>query len=140
MVKPHILRTVNNPDGSVNKVYETEYVGNPVSKKVADEVKDMMEKKCLKAAVSMHVFPDTTWGKTGTAQKIDPVKGGYLENEYIASFCGFGPTEDPRAICLVVLDNPRGVYYGGQVAAPVFKETMGQIMRYMGIPAMEEKG
>ena len=34
MVKPHILRTVNNPDGSVNKVYETEYVGNPVSKKV----------------------------------------------------------------------------------------------------------
>lgn len=79
-------------------------------------------------------------GKTGTAQKIDPVKGGYLENEYIASFCGFGPTEDPRAICLVVLDNPRGVYYGGQVAAPVFKETMGQIMRYMGIPAMEEKG
>lgn len=62
MVKPHILRTVNNPDGSVNKVYETEYVGNPVSKKVADEVKDMMEKKCLKAAVSMHVFPDTTWG------------------------------------------------------------------------------
>ena len=87
----------------------------------------------------MHVFPDTTWGKTGTAQKIDPVKGGYLENEYIASFCGFGPTEDPRAICLVVLDNPRGVYYGGQVAAPVFKETMGQIMRYMGIPAMEEK-
>lgn len=140
MVKPHILRIVNNPDGSVNKVYETEYVGNPVSKKVADEVKDMMEKEVSEGGgINARVPGYHMGGKTGTAQKIDPVKGGYLENEYIASFCGFGPTEDPRAICLVVLDNPRGVYYGGQVAAPVFKETMGQIMRYMGIPAMEEK-
>lgn len=88
----------------------------------------------------MHVFPDTTWGENRNRAENRSRQRWIFGNEYIASFCGFGPTEDPRAICLVVLDNPRGVYYGGQVAAPVFKETMGQIMRYMGIPAMEEKG
>lgn len=140
MMRPHILETVKNPDGSIDKVYAPEYVGNPVSKKVADEVKDMMEKEVSEGGgINARVPGYHMGGKTGTAQKIDPVKGGYLENEYIASFCGFGPTENPRAICLVILDNPRGVYYGGQVAAPVFKETMSQIMRYLGIPAMEEK-
>ena len=77
-------------------------------------------------------------GKTGTAQKLDPVNGGYLANEHIASFCGFGPVEDPAAVCLVVLDNPRGVYYGGIVTAPVFSEVMGQIMHYLGIPSSDE--
>lgn len=140
MVKPHIIGSIKNPDGSLEKVYEAEYVGSPVSQKVADDVKEMMEKEVSEGGgINARVPGYHMGGKTGTAQKIDPVKGGYLENEYIASFCGFGPTEDPRAICLVVLDNPRGVYYGGQVAAPVFKETMSQIMRYLEIPATEDK-
>ncbi len=140
MVKPHILDSIKNPDGSVYKSTEVEYSGDPVSKKVADEVKDMMEKEVSEGGGGNAQVPGYHMGgKTGTAQKLDPVNGGYLENQYIASFCGFGPTEDPRAICLVILDNPRGVYYGGQVAAPVFKETMGHIMRYLEIPTIEEK-
>ena len=122
MVKPHILESVRNPDGSIYKSYETEYAGEPVSKEVADEVKDMMEKEVSEGGgMNARVPGYHMGGKTGTAQKLDAVRGGYLENEYIASFCGFGPIEDPQAICLVVLDNPRGVYYGGLVAAPVFR-------------------
>lgn len=59
-------------------------------------------------------------GKTGTAQKVD-ARGGYSHSQFVASFAGFGPAENPRLAGIVVLDSPAGgVYYGGQVAAPVF--------------------
>ena len=140
MVKPHILAAIRNPDGSDYKTYHSETAGEPVDKEVADQVKDMMEKEISEGGGNKAKVPGYHMGgKTGTAQKINTISGGYLKNEHIASFCGFGPTEDPRAVCLVVLDNPRGVYYGGQVAAPVFKEVMEHIMRYLKIPALEEK-
>ncbi len=139
MVRPHLIASIRNPDGSVYKETPVEAAGTPVSQTVADTVKDMMEKEVSEGGGGNARVPGYHMGgKTGTAQKIDPVKGGYLEGEYIASFCGFGPTEDPQAICLVVLDDPQGMYYGGMVAAPVFAEIMGQTMRYMGIHAIEE--
>ncbi len=139
MVKPHIISSIKNPDGSDYAVTKSEVTGHPVSEQVANEVKDMMEKEVSEGGGSNAQVPGYHMaGKTGTAQKIDPQHGGYLENEYIASFCGFGPTEDPRAICLVVLDTPRGAYYGGMVAAPVFKEAMTQIMRYLAVPTIED--
>lgn len=139
MVKPHLIASIVNPDGSLDKQTKTETSGEPVSKEVADTVKDMMEKEVSEGGGGNARVPGYhIGGKTGTAQKIDPVRGGYLKNQYIASFCGFGPTEDPQVICLVVLDDPRGAYYGGLVAAPVFAEIMGQTMRYLGIHALEE--
>lgn len=140
MVKPHLISSIKNADGTDYYVAKPQIVSNPVVKKVADQVKDMMEKEIsegggLKAQVPGYHMG----GKTGTAQKLDTVHGGYLPNQYIASFCGFGPVEDPKAICLVVLDSPRGTYYGGQIAAPVFSEAMGQIMRYLGVPTYEDK-
>lgn len=140
MVKPHLISSIKNADGTDYYVAKPQIVSNPVDKKVAGQVKDMMEKEIsegggLKAQVPGYHMG----GKTGTAQKLDTVHGGYLPNQYIASFCGFGPVEDPKAICLVVLDSPRGTYYGGQIAAPVFSEAMGQIMRYLGVPTYEDK-
>lgn len=140
MVKPHLISSIKNADGTDYYVAKPQIVSNPVDKKVADQVKDMMEKEIsegggLKAQVPGYHMG----GKTGTAQKLDTVHGGYLPNQYIASFCGLGPVEDPKAICLVVLDSPRGTYYGGQIAAPVFSEAMGQIMRYLGVPTYEDK-
>lgn len=72
-------------------------------------------------------------GKTGTAQKTDPatrrIGGGY-----IASFIGMVPARDPQAVVLVIVDNPRGgMYYGGQVAGPVFAEMASAIIRRRGI-------
>ncbi len=59
-------------------------------------------------------------GKTGTAQKVDPVTGGYSADKRVASFVGFVPAEDPRLVVVVMIDEPRGQVYGGLVAAPVF--------------------
>lgn len=123
MVKPHIIDRIENPDGSDYEVTPIETSGTPISESVATQVKDMMEKEVSEGGGTNARIPGYHMaGKTGTAQKLDDVHGGYLEGQYIASFCGFGPTEDPKAICLVVLDTPKGVYYGGQVAAPVSRK------------------
>lgn len=140
MVKPHIIDRIKNPDGSDYQVTAIETSGTPISAEVADQVKDMMEKEVSEGGGTNARIPGYHMaGKTGTAQKLDNVHGGYLEGQYIASFCGFGPTEDPKAICLIVLDTPSGMYYGGQVAAPVFKEAMTQIMRYLKVPTLQDE-
>lgn len=73
-------------------------------------------------------------GKTGTAQKVDAVKGGYARNEYISSFAGFVPAHDPRYVILIVVDNPQKAYYGSQVAAPVFAKMAQYMVRRAGLP------
>ena len=72
-------------------------------------------------------------GKTGTAQKIREEGLGYQEGRYIASFCGFAPVENPRLALLVMIDDPYGNFYGGQIAAPVAGRIFSQIFRYMRI-------
>jgi cell division protein FtsI (penicillin-binding protein 3) len=74
----------------------------------------------------------TLAGKTGTAQKV--VDGEYSETEFVASFVGFAPAEDPRLLVTVVVDNPKGDYYGGTVAAPAFGKIAEYALPYLGIP------
>ena len=72
-------------------------------------------------------------GKTGTAQKVSEDGWGYLEGKYIASFCGFAPVESPQVALLVMIDEPYGVFYGGQIAAPVASRIFAQVFRYLRI-------
>jgi len=74
-------------------------------------------------------------GKTGTAQKVDPRTGGYAKGKYFASFVGFAPVDNPRIAVFVGIDDPKGDYYGGQVAAPVFKRIVEETLRYLKVPA-----
>ncbi len=62
----------------------------------------------------------TVAGKTGTAQKAE--NGGYSKTDYVASFVGFFPADDPQVEVMVVVDSPRGNIFGGLVAAPAFQE------------------
>jgi cell division protein FtsI/penicillin-binding protein 2 len=72
-------------------------------------------------------------GKTGTAQKYDLEQGGYSLDRHLASFVGFFPVGSRALSMIVVLDEPQGSYYGGQVAAPVFRRIGRQVLRYMKI-------
>ncbi|MEE8409867.1 MAG: penicillin-binding protein 2, partial [Myxococcota bacterium] len=73
-------------------------------------------------------------GKTGTAQKIDPVAGGYSSDAHVAVFVGFLPAEAPRVVIAVAVDEPTGaVHGGGSVAGPVFAEIGEAAMRYLGV-------
>lgn len=74
-------------------------------------------------------------GKTGTGQKWDAELKQYSKKDYIASFAGFLPAYDPKIVCIVVVDSPRGKIYGGTVAAPVFREACKQAMEYLQVPA-----
>ncbi len=69
--------------------------------------------------------------KTGTARKLS--NGGYSENKYVASFVGFAPASNPRVIVAVMVDEPKGLYYGGQVAAPVFANIVSSAMRMLNV-------
>lgn len=73
-------------------------------------------------------------GKTGTAQKVDPVKGGYARDAYISSFAGFVPSNNPRYVIFVAVDSPKKAYYGSQVAAPVFAKMAQYLVRRAGLP------
>jgi len=73
-------------------------------------------------------------GKTGTAQKIDPATHTYSKTMHIASFAGFAPVNNPVISVAVVLDSPKGAYYGTAVSAPVFAEVAQQVLEYLGVP------
>jgi len=72
----------------------------------------------------------TAGGKTGTAQKIEP-SGVYSHSKFMASFIGFAPAEDPQIVICVFIDEPRSIYYGGVVAAPVFKDIAEESLKYL---------
>jgi cell division protein FtsI (penicillin-binding protein 3) len=73
-------------------------------------------------------------GKTGTAQKIDPATGLYSKTMHIASFAGIAPVNNPVIAVAVILDSPKGDYYGAAVSAPVFAEVAQQVLEYLVVP------
>jgi cell division protein FtsI (penicillin-binding protein 3) len=73
-------------------------------------------------------------GKTGTAQKADPVSGGYSADRHFSSFVGFAPLESPRITIGVFIDEPKGEIYGGEVAAPAFKQIAEYALKMLGVP------
>jgi cell division protein FtsI/penicillin-binding protein 2 len=72
-------------------------------------------------------------GKTGTAEKPDPETGGYSQTKFFSSFIGFAPAKDARLVVAVMVDEPQGLYYGGEVAAPAFEQIMEFALPYMKI-------
>jgi cell division protein FtsI (penicillin-binding protein 3) len=73
-------------------------------------------------------------GKTGTAQKADPVTRRYSADKRFSSFVGFAPADAPRIVIGVFIDEPRGEVYGGEVAAPVFRDVTEHALKSLGVP------
>src|SRR4029450_10572728 len=92
-----------------------------VGGRTADQASQMLEGVVAAGgtAEEAQVEGYTLAGKTGTAEKA--IKGGYSKTDFIASFIGFAPAKDPRLLVAVMVDTPRGDYYGGTVAAPAFE-------------------
>jgi cell division protein FtsI (penicillin-binding protein 3) len=76
----------------------------------------------------------TAAGKTGTAQKVDPVRGGYSRDRVLTSFVGYVPAENPQIVVLVMIDEPQRLPWGGTAAAPVFRQVAQQAMHYLQVP------
>jgi stage V sporulation protein D (sporulation-specific penicillin-binding protein) len=134
LMKPHIIKEIRDSDGLLVSYSTPQVVRQAVSPEVAHELIGLMEKVLTegggkKARVEGYRFA----GKTGTAERLRDNGAGYDPGRYIASFVGLGPVEDIQLAGLVVIDSPRGLYYGGEIAAPVFAEAMGQIVRILGV-------
>ncbi len=120
-----------------------EVVSNPhpravrkvVSEEVARMVRDMMVMVTEEGGTgTLGAVPGfKVAGKTGTAQKVDPVTGGYSVDKRVASFVGFVPAEAPRLVVVVVVDEPEGQTYGGLVAAPIFSRIASQGLRHLKV-------
>ncbi|WP_342375592.1 transpeptidase family protein [Myxococcus stipitatus] len=135
LMRPYLVSKVVDPDGVVLLENRPTEVRRAVSAKVAREVVGMLESVVGKGGTATRAFMEEyrVAGKTGTAQKADPVARGYSDKR-IGSFVGMVPAEDPRIVILVVVDEPKTDVYGGFVAAPAFKEIATAAMAHLAVP------
>jgi cell division protein FtsI (penicillin-binding protein 3) len=105
-----------------------------ISKQTAAQLTQMLEGVLAPGGTASEVSVPgyTLAGKTGTAEVA--VDGGYSDSQYVASFVGFAPAQDPQLLVAVVVDEPQGSYYGGVVAAPAFGEIARFALPYLEIP------
>jgi cell division protein FtsI (penicillin-binding protein 3) len=106
-----------------------------ISPKVAGQVREMLRAAAGPGgtAPKAQALGYSVGGKTGTARKHEGK--GYVSNRYRAWFVGFAPVSDPRIVVAVMVDEPgKGVFYGGEVAAPVFSQVVQQTLRMMNVP------
>ena len=139
-VRPHVVREMRSPDGSV--LFRAQPELRPALKAdTVEKLRGMMEGVTLRGtAKQAQVEGYTAAGKTGTAQKIDPKTRAYSSTKFIGSFVGFAPVTNPAVVIIVVIDEPQGAYHGGDVAAPVFREIAEQILPELSVtPDMETK-
>ncbi|WP_027406948.1 penicillin-binding protein [Anaerovibrio sp. RM50] len=135
LLKPHIVKSITNADGSLYKENGREEVRRVLSSATDKTLMGLLEQVVATGGgQKAQVKGYRVAGKTGTAQKINKDTAGYMEGRYIASFCGFAPVDDPQLVVLVIIDDPTaGAFYGGQIAAPVAGEIFAQLLRYKHI-------
>lgn len=131
LMEPQLMRSLIAPDGRVIRRWSPQPSHRVFQPKTSEVLRQMLTAVVDSGtATTARVRSLRLAGKTGTAQKFDPRTRRYGDGMYIGSFAGFAPAEDPRIVGVVVIDEPRGrQYYGGQVAAPVFREIVLDLVR-----------
>jgi membrane peptidoglycan carboxypeptidase len=122
-MEPLLVREVRSRDGRVEKAFEPRVVRRVIPEQVAQEIRDVLVGAVEEGTgQEAGLGPFQVAGKTGTARIAR--NGRYTPGAYTASFAGFFPAKDPQLVFIVKLDQPRGAYYGGRVAAPVTRATL----------------
>ncbi|MFK5925529.1 MAG: penicillin-binding protein [Desulfuromusa sp.] len=135
LMEPYLVERVTAADGQLIQKRLPEVKRRVISEKTAQLVKEMMVAVTepggtgTKAALPGYRVA----GKTGTAQKVDTVTGGYSPDKRVSSFVGFVPADNPALVLSVTVDEPKGKTYGGLVAAPVFARIAGQTLSHLNI-------
>ena len=129
---PYVVQKIQEPGGETTEIKPNGT--RAISQTTAQQVREMLEYVVTDGtAKTSRLEGYRAAGKTGTAQKIDPATGTYSTSKYVASFAGFAPVSDPRIAVVVVIDEPKGQYYGGEIAAPVFKRIAEQVLRMKSV-------
>lgn len=136
LITPHFGTKIVDENGNVIEELNYKKGRKTISKETSEQMKWILESVVSEGTGNKTYIPGfRIGGKTATSEKL-PRRSG----KYIASFCAFSPAENPQVIALVLVDEPQGVYYGGQVAGPVMKELMENVLPYLKIePKYSEK-
>ena len=136
IVQPHVVKQILDNEGNVVKNASTETKRQVISESVSEEMRGIMEENCISGSgKNGYVAGYRVGGKTGTSEKLIDVNDDGAD-DYIASFCGFAPANNPQYAALVFFDAPLGGnYYGSAVAAPVFASIMSEVLPYLEVVA-----
>ncbi|MBC8283466.1 MAG: penicillin-binding protein 2 [Nitrospinae bacterium] len=139
LMEPHITKALMR-DGKIVKETKPKIIRRVISEKTSRQMMEIL-KFTVKEGTGKKAAIDgfDVAGKTGTAQKYNSKTGSYSKTEFISSFIGYAPADAPRLVILVMIDNPKGVNWGGVVAAPVFREIAKKSLRYLNVPSSEER-
>jgi len=138
LMKPFVVSEIR--DGSGQLVFQAvpQVRRRPIAPETAQALGAILEGVVVVGTGSRAAIPGyRVAGKTGTAQKIDPETGGYSPTQFVGSFVGYVPAEDPRLAILVVIDEPQDEAWGGVVAAPVFRRVAEQALPYLRVSPRE---
>ena len=131
LMRPYSAREIRDKYGETIKKFFPLMLHKVISLDTSSRVKEILRGVVENGTGKMAKVPGfSAAGKTGTAQKLED-NGAYSHNKFVASFIGFAPVEDPVIAVAVVFDEPHPYYYGGVVAAPVFKNVVADSLRYL---------
>ena len=130
-VTPHFGKEVHDSDGTLRKVYQYETDNRILSEQTSQTMRYLLE-QVVDGGSGKNAYIEgfRIGGKTATSETLPR-----SANQYISSFIGFAPADDPQVIALCVINDPQGVYYGGTIAAPVVRDIFENILPYLGIKA-----
>ncbi len=135
VLQPYVVSKITDSDGNVVKNMEKKVKRQVISKETSDKMNEMLGYNTQTAgATAGYVTGYKVAGKTGTSEKIGSKSESSFGEDYIASFCGYAPADDPQIAMLVFFDTPSGkAYYGSQVSSPVFINIMSEVLPYLQI-------
>jgi cell division protein FtsI/penicillin-binding protein 2 len=133
--QPKLIKYLESEDGKTLIATPTHALRRVISEDTAKTLREMMIKVTTEGtATNAKIYGYDVAGKTGTAQKVSPT-GGYLKNRFVSSFIGFLPADHPKAVILVVIDDPDYEHhFGSTCASPAFKAIAEETIRYLSIP------
>ncbi|MFZ2948468.1 MAG: penicillin-binding protein [Desulfuromonadaceae bacterium] len=135
LMRPYLVEQILDDNGTVTQKFEPQVVRRVISPETAQKMTKMMETVTGNGGTGTKAALDgyRVAGKTGTAQKVDPVTRSYSPSKRIGSFVGFVPADKPKLTIAVIIDEPQGIKYGGVVAAPAFREIAQNSLAYLKI-------
>lgn len=134
LMKPLIIKEVIDSEYNVVREYHPEEVRQVISSDTANIMMNILQGVIDDGTGRMAKLEKyTAAGKTGTSQKFDFSLGRYSFEKFTSWFVGFAPSHDAEIAILVMLDEPKGSYYGGTVAAPVFQEIASKVLSYLSV-------
>ena len=142
LMKPYIVRQILDQKGNPVKHFSPHPVRQVLSPGTARLMCSLLARVTESGGTAPQAAIDgvPVGGKTGTAQKVAPETKHYAHGKYVSTFMGLVPVESPALVIVVVVDEPKGVHYGGVVAAPIFKGIAENALPIIGIKRQAESG